>query len=149
MTASADQLVVAHHYNPRLFATITEVVREHRGDPVILNFGDGNVLFVVLTHYFAEAVFRDFQPRRKTFEAFTASPPMEPRVVDLSDGRVARNIHFFRFKDLTDPSSVELVDANDLAASFGPGFALTKAVFSVRAVDIEPAIGRVPEVLTG
>jgi hypothetical protein len=38
---------------------------------------------------------------------------------------------FVKFRDLNDPTSVEVVDPNDLAASFGPGVKLVEATIAV------------------
>lgn len=149
VTASADQLVAAKFYSRPPLGTSTQVTRNHRGDPVFLDLGGGDVLFAVQTAYLGEMLFLDIGSRFQQFKAFTADPPLDPRPVDLSVDRVARQLHFFRFADLADPSSVEWVDPDDLAASFGPGFALTSIEFSIVAAEISPAIGRVPEALSG
>lgn len=146
-TASADQYISAKLYDRPMFATTTTLEREHRGDPVILDLGAGNVLFAVQSLSFVISQFSDKDGWRQPYEAATSSPPMEPREVDVP--RLPQSIHFFRFKDLADPSSIERVNPNDLAASFGAGFALTEVVVSARAAKIEPAIGRAPELLTG
>ena len=148
MTAVADQFIAAKYYTRPVFATTTTLEMEHRGDPVILDLGGGNILFVIQSKYAALSVYRDMGSRRQIFEALTATPPTQPRIIDHTDPNATRAFHFFRFKDLADPSSIERVDPNDLAASFGPGFTLTKILFSARA-DITPDIGRAPEVLTG
>ena len=55
-----------------------------------------------------------------------------------------------RFRDLSDPASFEVVDPANLAASFGPGFALKQIVLSVTdespTSGIEARLGWLPDV---
>lgn len=47
-----------------------------------------------------------------------------PRTRKMPWGPIDNYPYFVRFKDVTDPSSVEMVDPDDLAASFGAGYRL-------------------------
>jgi hypothetical protein len=148
-TAAADQFIAAKYYNRPVFASTTTLEWEHRGDPVILDLGGGNVLFVIQSSLTALRVYQDLGSHLQVFQALTGNVPVEPRVMDHTDSSAMSALHLFRFKDLTDPSSIERVDPNDLGASFGPGVALTEITFSVRSAEIEPPIGRAPEFLSG
>jgi hypothetical protein len=47
-----------------------------------------------------------------------------------------------RFGDLRDPRSVEKVDPGNLAASFGPGFALRRITVQLTEDDVTTGIGK-------
>lgn len=47
-----------------------------------------------------------------------------PRTRKMPWGAIDNYPYFVRFKDISDPSSIEMVDPDNLAASFGPGYRL-------------------------
>jgi hypothetical protein len=152
VTTSADLAVQLKYYPDGLFATTTSYEKEHRGDPLIIDLGEGRLIFGILMGSVLGAGYDDFGHGRKRYQAYTADPPPAPREIDLT--RNSKNARypmyaFMTFTDLNDPESYELVDINDLATRFGPGYGLRRAQVSVRGIEIEQEIGRSPEALTG
>jgi hypothetical protein len=47
---------------------------------------------------------------------------------------------FVRFRDINDPNTVERVDPNNLAASFGPGVRLTRATIEITDAPVTTGI---------
>lgn len=98
-----------------------------RGEAVVVDLGEGRVLFALLPHegvraaYAADRRIEAFDPdafRRYVFKLkyLTSHAP-----ADVQRENYPRLV---TFADISEPSSVALVDPDDLAASFGPGCAL-------------------------
>ncbi len=112
---------------------------ELTGEAVVLELAPGRYLFALLKGlpYATNALFPD-------------EPPVEtaPRLADM---RASRDLSpkqyplLVTFSDIEDPASVARVDPDDLAATFGPGYALASITL---AITDEPVTkGRVEAVL--
>ena len=56
---------------------------------------------------------------------------MELLNVDLSHPNFEMEHKLLRFRDITDPATVELVDPDNLSASFGKGYTLKRVTYQV------------------
>jgi hypothetical protein len=121
-----------------------------RGEATVVDLGEGRYLFALLKGARAARAFAVFGDGRsycrwnKEQDAAVASS--KPRRDSLSCRRAHRPL-LVTFADINDPASVQRVDPDDLAASFGPGYALTTITL---AITDEPVTkGRVEAVLPG
>ncbi len=105
-----------------------------RGEAVVLDFGDKGLLFALLKgddmHSDANWIVRT------AFGIERRSPPDEElRELRTLTGKKALSFAklpiLVRFRDTTDPKSVERVDPDNLAASYGPGVTLIKATIEI------------------
>ncbi|MEJ1992031.1 MAG: hypothetical protein P8X50_10060, partial [Maritimibacter sp.] len=119
---AASVLAVDTRYHPYSSGLSTkEVNRDQRGEAVVADLGNGRYLFALLPSLaLAEMAYEDLPPNR----------PDIYRAIRRQVGEAAiplpRNLYprLVTFTDITDPTSVALVDPDNLAASFGPGYAL-------------------------
>ena len=104
------------------------VVATQRGEAVAVDLPGGQVLFALLSvngYETLQAAFGDDAP--ETLDTAKA----DARVVELKPkpGRIPEQSGYpmlVRFKDMRDPTSVELVSPDDLVASFGAGVSLRR-----------------------
>jgi len=112
---------------------------ELTGEAVVLELAPGRYLFALLKGlpYATNVIFPD-------------EPPVEtaPRLADMRASRELSSKQYplmVTFADIDDPASVARVDPDDLAANFGPGYALSSITL---AITDEPVTkGRVEAVL--
>ncbi|WP_299862492.1 hypothetical protein [uncultured Hoeflea sp.] len=112
---------------------------ELTGEAVVLELAPGRYLFALLKGLpYATNVF------------FPDEPPVEtaPRLADMRTSLAlpaARYPLMVTFADITDPASVQRVDPDDLAASFGEGYALSSITLAI--TDEKVTKGKVEAVL--
>ena len=68
-----------------------------------------------------------------------------PRTQKMPWGEIDNYPYFVRFKDIRDPSSVEMVDPDNLAGSFGPGYRLVSLTATFTA---DPVTHNIENMLT-
>lgn len=112
---------------------------ELTGEAVVLELAPGRYLFALLKGlpYATNALFPD-------------EPPVEtaPRLADMQASRDLSPKKYpllVTFADINDPASVSRVDPDDLAAHFGPGYALSSITLAI--TDEKMTKGRVEAVL--
>ena len=117
------------------------VVATQRGEAVVVDLPGGQTLFALLSmngYETLQAAFGDDSPA--TLDAAKA----DGRVVDLhpKPGSIPEQSGYpmlVRFGDVREPKSVELVQPDDLAASFGAGMKLRR--ITVQMVDEPVTVG--------
>ncbi len=110
-----------------------------RGEAVVVEVGPGRYLFALLNGM--PTPFPVFFPGEAPVE-------MADRLEDLRESReVPPELYplLVTFDDMANPKTVRRVDPSDLAASFGPGVALTSVTLEI--TDEAVTEGRVEEVL--
>ncbi len=130
---------VTREDNRRLFGSLGGFGAEIKGQAVILDLNSRGSLFALL-HGPGEIREDKTHPERLLFYAFpTLIKPQEY----LAGLRKLKALHptadlpfdllpmLVRFRDLSDPASVEQVQPNDLAAAFGAGVQLKKATIAI------------------
>ena len=110
-----------------------------RGEAVALDLPNGKTLFVLLSSatsgdWAGHAHWRNYPKRSDGFatsadyyQALASDTSVYPvkRWVEMPNGSKRDNYPLLvTFSDINDPTSVELVDPDDLATTFGPGYAL-------------------------
>ena len=106
-----------------------------RGETVVVDFGRKDQLFALLK----EGTDSRSAPQWIVYPAFgigrTSPPDQELRqlraVTDKAELDFTLLPMLVRFHDINDPKTVERVDPNNLAASFGPGVKLVKATIEI------------------
>ncbi len=105
-----------------------EVNRDQRGEAVVADLGDGRYLFALLPGPgLAEMAYVDLPPNR----------PDIYRAIRRQAGKAAIPLphdlypRLVTFNDIADPTSVALVDPDNLAANFGPGYALERITVAI------------------
>lgn len=130
---------VTNEDNQRLFGSLGGLGGEINGQAVILDLGGRGSLFALL-HGPGELREDKTYPMRVLFYAFpTLINPQEylAGLRKLKAQQPTADLPFdllpmlVRFRDLNDPTSVEQVQPNDLAAAFGPGVQLKKATIAI------------------
>jgi len=119
-----------------------EVNYDLRGEAVVVDLGEAGVLFALLSSpELAERAYRDLGRRPQVYEQLQdlAGQPPRPLPEDLRPRLVT-------FGDVDDPTSVALVDPDDLAATFGAGYALEAVTIAVTDAPVtEGGVERVLE----
>ncbi len=117
-----------------------------RGEAVAADLGDGQYLFVLLAdEMLAERVL--------PVDRSHANKPGYLRDIENLEGagpveiQPERRPRLVSFDDISDPKSLRLVDPNNLAAAFGPGFALQSMTLEITADPI--TFGQIEAVLGG
>lgn len=119
---------------PRISPEAGRLTESVRGEAVALDLGERGVLFALLK----EGKDASFRPEALPLYAFgriTLKDAAGFRAVSALRGRT--EIPFdklwllVRFRDIDDPRSVEAVDPNDLAKSFGTGVNLMRATIEM------------------
>lgn len=119
---------------PQFMLSHAEYGSSARGEAVVVDFGEKGVLFAFLKgndmHSDADWIVRT------AFGIERQSPPDEElRKLRALRGSAELKFEalplFVRFRDVNDPKTVERVDPNNLAASFGPGVKLVKATIEI------------------
>lgn len=115
-----------------------------RGEATMVDLGRRGILFCVTT---SDSERNPNHPRNGSLAqsdfilALFTRPSQEDRLPSYLDDLLRRhpkiqipNVHLpllVRFRDLTDPSSVERVNPDDLSASFGPGVRISRSEFEI------------------
>ncbi|WP_390912397.1 hypothetical protein [Pseudosulfitobacter sp. SM2401] len=138
VTSTSIQWVEVKEYDKPLFATTTKYERNGGGGPIILNMGGDNVLFGVFEGFqFAEGTGVGSEHGGYVYENMTTEVLPEAREIDFQSDRAKRGLTFFRFRNLNDPLSGELVDIENLAAHFGEGYALQDGFLAITHQPVE------------
>lgn len=129
-SASSVQQMKVKYFPDGMFAAGTERVYELQGEAVVLELGQGRVLFALIgSDEMAERTYWDLWDRDYRGKML--------QIVTRQIGKPARVIprkyypRLVTFSDLNDPTSVSLVEPDDLAASFGEGYAFEKITIAV------------------
>jgi hypothetical protein len=134
--------------NPDLFPDAPHLKYDVRGEATVVDLGNGRYLFALIKG-----------TERRGLATFGGSDklPMDTdgllslvKATDASRGESREVSSVYRpllvtFADINDPASVTRVDPDDLAASFGPGYALTSITLAI--TDETVTKGRVEAVL--
>lgn len=108
-----------------LFGSQASASLEWRGEAVAVDLPDGQTLFVLLR----SAVDPEWAAWVRA-DISNGEVRAVPRRKDNSYGEMIDNYPLFvRFRDLRDPKSVEQVNPDDLATSFGAGYRLKALTF--------------------
>jgi len=117
-----------YHHNPGWLPG-HPVGSRARGEAVTIDLGARGVLFLLLTDSGSGSDAQNIPKRIFNIETWKASV-----IRDLSDFEAKAEIPFedlpmlVQFRNITDPKTVELVEPDDLAASFGPGVRLKRVI---------------------
>lgn len=125
-----------------------------RGEAVAVDLGSRGILFLTLTSrvaMFPENVFRrtglfaslpkDEQNDRISLLNFLADQPGTKAALECAPPYYdAECPSFVRFRDISNPMSVEKVDRKHLAASFGPGVHLKRVSIEITDDDVTEGI---------
>lgn len=124
-----------------------------RGEAVAVDMGSRGTLFLTLTssvRMFPENVFRrtglfaslpkEEQSDRISLLNFLADQPGAKAALECAAPYNGECPYFVRFRDISDPMSVEEVDPKNLAASFGPGVHLRRVSIEITDDDITKGI---------
>jgi hypothetical protein len=141
-------LQVSWKDNPDLFPDAPHLHYDVRGEAAVVDLGNGKYLFALIKG--AERRGLALFGGREELPRFTNS--LFPLVKATAESRgESREVPpeyrplLVTFADINDPASVDRVDPDDLAASFGPGYALSSITL---AITDEPVTkGRVEAVL--
>lgn len=136
--------------------SIIEVKQSHRsfevtGEAVAVDLPDGQTLFVLLRSPSSEDwasrahESMNFKPNTTSADAYWQRiandrgtyPVKRRRVTAIEDSD--NYPYMVRFRDIRDPASVELVDPDNLAATFGPGYRLKS--LTVQFTDASVSLG--------
>ncbi len=109
-----------------------------RGDATTIDLGKGQFLFAILGYQHSQETQCTGLIAPKLFgdEKLYWSPDTF-RQVQAAKGRgpvaLPQRLYprFLRFRDIKDPATAELVDPDDLAKSFGPGFRLVRVTIEI------------------
>lgn len=112
----------------------------HKGEAVIVDLPNGQTLFALMSPDGQETPMLAFGSARQTpateGELKVLTPPESPEATYGNSGYP----RLVRFRDISDPKTVEKIDPADLAKSFGTGYRLT--LITAQVVD-EPVTVRV------
>lgn len=115
---------------------------EERGEAVALDLPQGQTLFVLTDVNPAETVVAGFAggDRSLPLKAALDAAPLEvpyayPPLATLRASYI-ESPTMVRFRDINDPETIELVDPNDLAASFGSGIRLRRLTVAMTDDDV-------------
>jgi hypothetical protein len=134
--------------NPDLFPDAPDLHYDVRGEATVVDLGDGKHLFALISG--AERRGLGVFGGREELPRFTNSllPLVKATAESRGESRelaAAQYPLLVTFADIDDPASVARVDPDDLAAHFGPGYALSSITL---AITDEPVTkGRVEAVL--
>jgi len=118
-----------------------EISYDFRGEALVVDIGQGQYVFALLSSaLWAEGIYRDLGKRPDIYRAIEKQKGEPPRT--LSERFSPRMV---TFGDIRDPESVQIVDRTNLAATFGPGYALLEITFESTRDSVTE--GRVAEVL--
>lgn len=145
VSASSVQAMEALFFPDGLALSGNEVDYDLTGEAVVADLGQGRYLFVLMgPDYLARRSFGDLRVKSDDLGDFF-------RKIERQAGKVLRDVphkywpQMVTFDDIADPATVREVDPDDLAASFGGGYALQG--LSVAITDEPVTEGRVEEVL--
>jgi hypothetical protein len=106
-----------------------------KGEAVAVELAKDEVLFVLLrssgSSDWAAWALRDVVPNLKDPRGTDRKPHPVPRRIEIQREQVDNYPMFVRFRDPADPKSVEQVDPDDLAKTFGPGYRLKSLTVQV------------------
>jgi hypothetical protein len=124
---------------------------DYTGEAVMVDLGAGQYLFALLPHmaalsaYEADGRIGEFHP----FKAFRGYFFKLKYFTSHAPAEVPRNLYprLVTFTDITDPTSVTLVDPDNLAASFGPGTTLERITVAITNAPVTEGVveGVLPE----
>jgi hypothetical protein len=118
------------------------------GEAVVVDLGEGRYLFALLkgyTEFTGRLAFFPLPQKPLSKEADAAVYDQLEALRATMELPRALTPLMVTFADITDPASVARVDPDDLAASFGPGYALTSITLAI--TDKPVTKGRVEAVL--
>ena len=121
-------------------------------EAVPVDLPGGQTLFMLITGHggsnIMSQVIRGFDPSYPQSEklvaliAELARPSSIGRVGIVTPAKYNEYPTMVRFRDLNDPKTVERVDPNDLAKSFGPGVKLNRVFMTVTDEPVTKTIGK-------
>lgn len=134
--------------SPDILPDAPHLHSEIRGEATVVNLGNGKYLFALLKG--AERRGLAMFGGREELPTATVSllPLVKATAASRGESREVPPIYrplLVTFADITDPASVQRVDPDNLAASFGPGYALTSITLAI--IDEWVTKGRVDAVL--
>lgn len=121
-------------------------IADIKGEALVVDLGRGNVLFALIPSAFLaeEAGLVRYGSRMSHW--LRRLPDMEPIVLEKNTSPYGDiRPRLVKFTDLSDPNSLEIVDPDDLEATFGPGYVLKS--ISLAGVEAQRTEGRVKTML--
>jgi hypothetical protein len=113
----------------------------HEGEAVVVDLPNGQSLFALMSPDGQETPMLAFGSARQTLGSDRSikelHPPQQAEVLFGQSGYP----RLVRFRDMTDPRTVEKVDPADLAASYGPGFRLKRITAQIVDEPVTVSIG--------
>lgn len=136
---------VSYTKNIQLLGSTTQIVADTRGEAVAVDLSSKGVLFALLK----EGSDPRSNPTNIVLRAFgiphgSASHSIKEELAQIraARGRVVLPLNavpmLVRFRDLTDPNTVESVDPNDISKTFGPGVKLVQATIEIVSTGVWP-----------
>lgn len=144
-TVTGSGVIEASYWTQPQILTDAEYGSSARGEAVVVDFGDKGLLFALLKgddmHSDASWIVRT------AFGIERGSPPnAELRELRALTGTTELQFSklpmLVRFRDISDPKSVERVDPNNLAASFGRSVKLLSATIEITSDPVTTGIGK-------
>ncbi|WP_120502302.1 hypothetical protein [Roseovarius sp. EL26] len=144
VTASSVQAVEVRYYPDGMFLATTERSYDLRGEAVVADLGEGRYLFVLIGgDEMAERAYWDLKGDGSRGDLLKAirrqrdkgARPIPPR----------NRPTLVTFADINDPATVAQVDPDDLAATFGEGYALRS--LTIEATRDPATVGQVETTL--
>lgn len=140
---------VTHWFHPAIPLDAGSRQSSLRGEAVVVDLGDGRHLFALLRWAKAlDGAFGDRLPREHSSkERFRATSWL--RFKGPAPVPFAALPRLVTFEDNNDPTSVRVVDPDNLAASFGEGYALREATIAITEApvtsgEVERVLGWLP-----
>lgn len=125
----------------RIFASMGGYGATIKGEAVIVDLGEKGALFALLRGKDIGIAEGNSSPAYILFYAFASQ--LDKRVDGLAQLRALKAAHaktdipfnlipmLVRFRKIDDPTTIEIVDPENLAASFGPGVSLQRATIEI------------------
>jgi hypothetical protein len=134
--------------NPDLFPDAPHLKYEVRGEATVVDLGNGRYLFALISGAERRGLATFGGKDKLPMDTNALLPLVKATAASRGESSEVPPIHrplLVTFADINDPASVSRVDPNDLAASFGPGYALSSITLAI--TDETVTKGRVEELL--
>ena len=130
VTASSVQAMEVRYFPDGLFLSGVERNYDLTGEAAVADLGDGRYLFALIgNNNMAERTYRDLKGDGSTGDLL--------KRIRRQKGKPAREMRrrdwpqLVTFADVNDPATVMAVDPDDLAATFGAGYALNRMTIEI------------------
>lgn len=134
--------------NPDLFPDAPHLKYEVRGEATVVDLGNGRYLFALISGAERRGLATFGGSNSLPMDTDGLLPLVKATAASRGESREVRPVYrplLVTFADIDDPASVARVDPDDLAASFGEGYALSSITLAI--TDEKVTKGRVEAVL--